>query len=101
MTGRLDAVLAELAEAIRQEVAQAAASAPPAPERLLDVDQVADLLGGVSRSFIYSAFAHGDLRSVKVGRRRLVPAGAVEQFIRNAATGGDRTVGHARQDTRL
>jgi excisionase family DNA binding protein len=100
VSGRLDAALSELAAAIREEVSCAAASAPPAPDRLLDVGQVSDLLGGVSRSFIYSAFAHGDLKSVKIGKRRCVRASAVEQFIRDAATGGDRMVAPARRGAR-
>ena len=77
MSARLEAALAELAAAIREEVATAAA---PAPERLLDVDEAAITLG-IGRSRLYSEISAGRLRSVSVGRRRLVPAQAIAEFI--------------------
>ena len=75
---RLEAALAELAAAIREEVVAAPAS--PAPDRLLGVTEAADALG-IGRSATYAELQAGRLRSVKVGRRRLIPAAALASFI--------------------
>ena len=40
---------------------------------LHDISAVQILLGGVSRSTVYELFASGALKSVKLGKRRLVP----------------------------
>ena len=82
MTDRLAAALAELAEAIRAEVV--AEAAPVAPERLLDVASAAAALS-LGRSLIYSEIAAGRLGSIKVGRRRLIPAGAIAAYIAERA----------------
>ena len=81
MTGRLEAALAELVAALREEIATERPAA--APERLLDVDEAAALLG-VGRSLAYQEIAAGRLRSTKVGRRRLIAASAVTEFIHRA-----------------
>ncbi len=39
---------------------------------LHDISAVQMLLGGVSRSMVYELFASGALKSVKLGKRRLV-----------------------------
>ena len=39
---------------------------------LHDITTVQKLLGGVSRSTVYELFASGQLKSVKVGKRRFV-----------------------------
>ena len=78
MSARLEAALAELAAAIRDEVAAAAAA--PAPDRLLDVDEAASLLG-LGRTAVYGELQAGRLASIKIGRRRLVPAGAIAVYI--------------------
>lgn len=39
---------------------------------LHDITTVQKLLGGVSRSMVYELFASGELKSVKLGKRRLV-----------------------------
>lgn len=36
---------------------------------------------GMSRSRLYELFAAGELRSVKVGRRRLIPESAIAEYI--------------------
>lgn len=76
MSTRLEAALAELAAAIREEVAQA--SGADAPERLYDVRAAGELLG-IGRSLLMNELAAGRIRSVKVGRRRLVPASAITE----------------------
>jgi excisionase family DNA binding protein len=80
---RLEAALAELAEAIRAEVRAEAAPFPSAPDPLLSVADAARLLG-IGRSRLYDEIGRGDLRTIKVGRRRLIPTSSVEKFIQLA-----------------
>jgi excisionase family DNA binding protein len=80
---RLEAALAELAEAIRAEIRAEAAPFPGAPDLLLSVADAARLLG-IGRSRLYAEIGRGDLRTIKVGRRRLIPASSVEKFIQLA-----------------
>jgi excisionase family DNA binding protein len=82
MTDRLDAAVAELVAALREEIATARPAM--APERLLDVDEAAAALG-VGRSTVYGEIAAGRLRSLHVGRRRLLPASAIAEFIARVA----------------
>jgi excisionase family DNA binding protein len=77
---RLEAALAMLAEAIRAEVAVQAAAQQGAPDRLLSVDEAAEHLG-ISRSLAYQLIAKGQLHTLKVGRRRLIPSSAVDAYI--------------------
>jgi excisionase family DNA binding protein len=84
MTARLDAALTELAAAIREEVAAAAVA--PAPDRLLDVDEAGATLG-IGRSATYAELGAGRLRSIKVGRRRLIPAAAIAAYIADRQAG--------------
>lgn len=77
MSARLDAALAELAAAIREEVA--GAGRPAGPERLLSVAEAADALG-IGRTRCYAELSSGRLRSLRVGRRRLVPASALAAY---------------------
>lgn len=58
------------------------------PQRLLDVNETAQVLR-VSRAKLYELLAAGDLESVKLGARRLIPLEAVDAFIDNLRTGGD------------
>ncbi len=50
------------------------------PERLLSITEAAAALS-VGRSALYSELQAGRLRSMKIGRRRLIPAGALAAFI--------------------
>jgi len=56
---------------------------PTGPDRLLSVDEAARHLG-IGRSALYNELAAGRLRSLKVGRRRLVPSGALAEYVRDA-----------------
>jgi excisionase family DNA binding protein len=85
MTDRLALALAELVDALR---AEARASVPPdagAPDRLLSIDAAAEALG-IGRSALYGELQAGRLRSVKVGRRRLIPAAALAAYINEKAS---------------
>lgn len=77
MTDRLAAALVELVEAIRAEVA--AVSAAPVPDRLLSIEEAADVLG-LGRTATYAEIAGGRLRTLKIGRRRLVPSSALAAY---------------------
>jgi excisionase family DNA binding protein len=79
MSDRLATALAELAAAIREEV-QAEAQRPAAPDRLLSVDAAAAMCG-VGRTFFYRELQAGRCRSTKVGRRRLIAASALSDYI--------------------
>ncbi len=84
MSDRLDAALAELAAAIRAELAEARPAA--GPDRLLSVDEAAAQLG-IGRSALYSGpIARGELRTLVVGRRRLVSSSALQDFIEQASS---------------
>jgi excisionase family DNA binding protein len=47
---------------------------------LLSVPEVADLLR-IHRTTVYDLLATGELRSTTLGRRRLIPRAAVEEFV--------------------
>jgi excisionase family DNA binding protein len=70
-----DALAAAILAAVRAE----AVSNEAGPEQLLSIDRAA-VLAGVGRTSIYAAIGAGRLRSVKVGRRRLVPASAIAEL---------------------
>jgi excisionase family DNA binding protein len=84
MSARLDAALAELASAIRAEVRAELDTVARSPGRLLSIDEAAATLG-LGRSLLYAEIAAGRIRSVKVGRRRLIPAGAIAEFVERVA----------------
>jgi excisionase family DNA binding protein len=52
--------------------------------RLLDMKQVAERLN-IGRSTAFDLVISGQLRSVKIGRRRLVPESAIADFIAKAS----------------
>jgi excisionase family DNA binding protein len=53
---------------------------PPARKLLYDVEEVIDLIG-LGRSKLYQYILSGELRSLKLGRRRKIPADALPEFI--------------------
>jgi excisionase family DNA binding protein len=55
-----------------------------ATPRLLSIKQTVFELG-VSRTALYELIASRKLRTVKIGRRRFVPAEAIEEFIAGLA----------------
>jgi excisionase family DNA binding protein len=80
MSDRIEAAIRELTDALREELG---AQSSAGPDRLLSVDEAAATLG-LGRSRLYEDLLAGRLRSVKVGRRRLIPATAVRQYIEAA-----------------
>ncbi len=76
---RVRAAVEELVAALLA-VARADLAQTAAPDRLLDVTAAARQLG-IGRSALYGELAAGRLRSMKVGRRRLVPSGAIAEYV--------------------
>lgn len=74
----LRAAVEELVAALLAAVMQAAPA--DGPDRLLDIESASTMLG-IGRSRLYDEIGAGRLRSIKVGRRRLVPTGAIADFI--------------------
>ncbi|MGH9086951.1 MAG: helix-turn-helix domain-containing protein [Acidimicrobiales bacterium] len=59
-------------------------------ERLAyDIPTAAEVIG-VGRTTLYQAIASGDLRSVKIGARRLVTRDACQDFLRLLSERADR-----------
>lgn len=55
---------------------------PHAPKAAFNVEEVMDSLG-LSRQSVYNEINAGRLRSFKLGRRRLIPADAVPDWVRS------------------
>lgn len=81
-TDDLAAALAQLLRAAQPAPAPATASLPV----MLTVDEAAEAMR-VSRSMIYGLMRDGRLPSVRIGRRRLIAAAEVQQYL----TGGGDT----------
>ena len=78
MSDRLRAAVMELVEALRDEIAAEARPSEREPDRLLSMEQAAQALG-IGRTALYSEIGAGRIRSVKVGRRRLIPSSAISE----------------------
>ncbi len=83
MTDRLALAISALVEAIRAEV-RAEMTPASGPDRLHDIDSAAAALS-LGRSLVYSEIAAGRLKSIKIGRRRLIAAGEIAAYIARAA----------------
>ena len=61
------------------------------PQRLLSIQQVQDLLGGISRSTVYRLIQTGSLtRPKRVSARRVAwPAGEIERYLASRPRAGD------------
>lgn len=70
----------ELRAAVRDELSN------HVPARLVSVEAAAAALG-IARTSCYDLISTGRLRSVTVGRRRLVPVQALDEFVQNALEG--------------
>ena len=79
MTPRLEAALGELAEAIRQEVRAELRDVAGAPDKMLSVIAAAEA-AGVGRSLMYHLIGSGQVRSIRVGGRRLIPSSAIAEL---------------------
>ena len=59
----------------------------PAAALTANPDRAAELIG-LGRTKTYELIRTGELRSLKVGRRRLVPLEAIDEFLRQSSTPG-------------
>ena len=50
-------------------------------DRLNDIDIVQVKLGGIGRSNVYRLLSSGELKSVKIGRRRFIPDSAIAAYL--------------------
>lgn len=83
MTDLADALRPIVRQLVDEALAQRSAPAD-APDRLLSVEEAAEALS-VGRSFLFTEIARGRLRTIKAGKRRLVPASAIADYIAAAA----------------
>ena len=83
---RLEAAVSELVAALREELAAATPDPAAGVDRLLGVDEAAAALG-IKRTLVFAELARGRLRSVKVGRRRLVPSSSIADYIADRGAG--------------
>ena len=74
---RIRQAVAELADAL---VAAIEGTGQSGPERLLTVREACALVGGISREHLYQQLGAGRLRSIRVGRRRLIPESAIAEL---------------------
>jgi excisionase family DNA binding protein len=79
--------LRELADALgAPEVGRTAGAVAPVADRLtLTVEEAAALLG-ISRAFAYEAVRRGEIPSIRIGRRVLVPKAALERLVGSVET---------------
>jgi excisionase family DNA binding protein len=87
VTARLAAAVAELVDALLDELRAETSTTISVPDRLLDIEAAAAALS-CGRTLVYGEIARGALRSVKVGRRRLVPASAIAAYTEAVLTNG-------------
>lgn len=81
---RVAAAIAELAEALREELRAELDARRDGPPALLDVAEAARLTG-VSRTTLYGLLDRpGGIPTLRVGRRRLIARDAVDRFAAGA-----------------
>jgi excisionase family DNA binding protein len=78
MGDRLRTAVVELVAALRDEIATERRPSEREPDRLLSIEQAARTLG-IGRTALYSEIGAGRIRSVKIGRRRLIPSSAISE----------------------
>jgi len=78
MSDRLTAAVTELVAALRDEITAERRPSQREPDRLMSIEQAARALG-IGRTALYSEIGAGRIRSIKVGRRRLVPSSAISE----------------------
>ena len=83
-----DQLVAAIVATVQAELAGPMSPPRPPRERLLSVGEAAAALA-IGRSRLYGEIGAGRLRSVKVGRRRLVAASAIAAYIETLTRGGE------------
>lgn len=77
LSPNVERALRDLARAVTDELGP---PDPPTPPELIDIPTAARR-AGVSRATFYRLLEQGQVRSVKVFRRRLIPSDAIAEFI--------------------
>lgn len=72
--------LVEQVKRLSADIARMAEHRPPPARRAVSVNEAAESLG-VSRTTMFGLLESGEVRSVKVGTRRLVPVVALDAFL--------------------
>lgn len=65
------------AESVREAVN---AALPPRPKLLVSIPEAVHITG-IGRSKLYELLAAGEIVSVRVGKRRLIPTASLEEFV--------------------
>jgi excisionase family DNA binding protein len=70
---------------------------------LYSIEEARKLLGGIARNTIYQLLRNGDLSSVEIGRRRVVSATAIADFITGATKSSidSKSTTHSRNPNQL
>jgi excisionase family DNA binding protein len=89
VSDRLEVAVRELVDALREELRLERQAGPPP---LLSVDQAAERLG-VSRTSMYGMIRRGELRTIRVGRRRLVPESAIADVVEDGGRSSSGDLG--------
>lgn len=84
MSDRLEAAIRNLAAVLLEEMAAVRPSLPE-PVRLLSVVEASSELG-IARSTLYTEMDSGRLRSLTIGKRRLIPSDAIAAYIQAKAS---------------
>lgn len=83
MSDRLEAAIRELASALLDEL-RPDAETSGRPVELVSIEEAARRCS-IGRTSMYRLVARGEVRSLKIGRRRLIAADAIAQFARDTA----------------
>lgn len=52
-------------------------------DQLNSIEAASEKLGGLGRTRVFDLLRTGELASVKIGRRRMIPDSAIRQYIEN------------------
>lgn len=80
----LTAAAGENGAAATRATAAPGAVAPVEDRLVFTVEEAAQLLG-ISRSFAYEAVQHGEIPSMRIGKRILVPKAALQRFLESSS----------------
>jgi excisionase family DNA binding protein len=95
MSDRLAAAIGELVASLREELRTDAEVSSRAPDRLLAIPEAAARMS-IGRTLLYDLIGRGEVRTLRAGRRVLVPESAVAAWIEEKA-GPDRDSGPAQE----
>ena len=95
---RSEAIRAAVDALVAAIVAAATPEPADAPDRLYGIPEAAALLS-CGRSLLYTEMRAGRLRALHVGRRVLIPSGAIRDYIDSAIPAQPTEKGRARRDS--